>query len=253
MRSPSKILAKVVLATAVAAILGAPLGGCGGSDDSPPTALSTRFDDMYIAAIPLDQKQQVVQRQNDWSLAKMENAKAEADLNDAATQLSIARNDQKAARLGVESAVASKKAAEASAETTRINQAAKDLHTAEAVAKAADQRIRYLEVYIAYQRVVHRHAQENMYWREAQYEVAKAQVAQKGGIAPKGVSYDAFPRQEEDRSKRASSSKDRVSSARQRAQEARDSWKRAQDTADRESGRPSNFLDPMSRSASSSR
>ena len=35
-----------------------------------------------------------------------------------------------------------------------------------------------------------------MYWREAQYELAKAQLAQKNNIAPKGVQYDWFPKQE---------------------------------------------------------
>ena len=43
--------------------------------------------------------------QNDWSISKMENAKAEADFNDATTQLTVARNDAKSAHLGVESAV----------------------------------------------------------------------------------------------------------------------------------------------------
>ena len=112
MRSASKILAIALFTVAVV------LGGCGGSQDTPPGPLGMRFDDMYIASVPLDQKQAVAQRQNDWSLAKMETAKAEADFNELNTQLSIAQNDQKAAKLTVESAVAGKKAAETSADTT---------------------------------------------------------------------------------------------------------------------------------------
>ena len=38
-----------------------------------------------------------------------------------------------------------------------------------------------------------RYAQENMYWREAQFEVAKAQIGQENNIAPKGVTYDYVP------------------------------------------------------------
>ena len=99
MRSASKILAIALFTVAVV------LGGCGGSQDAPPAPFGMRFDDMYIASVPLDQKQAVVQ--NDWSLAKMETAKAEADFNESNTPLSIAQNDQKAAKLTVESAVAS--------------------------------------------------------------------------------------------------------------------------------------------------
>ena len=208
---------------------------------------------MYIAAVPLDQKQSVVTTQNDWSVAKMQNAKAEADYNESNTMMSIVSNDQKAARLGVDSAVASKKSAEASADTTRVNQAARDLHNAEDVARAADARAKYYDAYRAYLKVQLRHAQENMYWREAQYELAKAQLGQKNNIAPKGVAYDAFPKQEQERAKRASSAKDRVESARGHAMSVRDSWLKAQETADRETGRSGNLPDPLgSRAAASS-
>jgi hypothetical protein len=248
MRSPSKIFAIAVLAITCSITS---LGGCGGASDSAPGPLGKRFDDMYIAAIPLDQKQSVVQSQNDWSLAKMENAKAEADLNESTTQLSIVRNDQKASKLAVESAIANKKAAEASADTNRMNQMAKELHAAEALAKAADARVKYYDAYRVYLTRVLRHAQENMYWREAQYENAKAQLGQKNGIAPKGVAFDSFPKQEQDRAKRETSSRQRVESERSRTMSARESWMRAQETADRENGRASNLPDPMAAKASS--
>jgi hypothetical protein len=239
MRSPSKIFAIAILAIVV------DLGACGGSQDAPPGPLAKHFDDMYIAAIPLDQKQPVVQSQNDWSVSKMENAKAEADLNESATQVSVVRNEQKAAKLAVDSAVSNKKSADASADTNRMNQAAKDLHTAEDLAKAADDRVKYFEAYRDYLKIVLRHAQENMYWREGQYELAKAQLGQKNSIAPKGVSYDTFPKQEQERGKRTSSAKERVDAAKQRVMSARENWVKAQETADRESGHPANLSDPM--------
>jgi hypothetical protein len=240
MRSLSKIFATTVLAGA------ATLAACGGgSSDGPPGPLSSHFDDMYIAAIAPEAKPSVGQTQNDWSLARSQNAKAEADLNESATQIEVVRNEQKAARLGVDSAVSKKKAAEASADTNRINQAAKELHTAETVAKAADARVAYFEAYRAYLQVVLRHAQENMYWREAQYEVAKAQTAQKNNIAPKGVTYDAFPKQEQERGMREAAARQRLDSEKSRVVTARDSWLRAQQDADRESGRAGNLSDPM--------
>lgn len=238
MRALSKIFAISLLASAIAG------AGCG-SSDSAPGPLSKHFDDMYIAAIPLDQKQSVVTSQNDWSLAKMQNAKADADVNEAQTQLEIVRNDQKAANLGVDSAKSQKKSADASADTARMNQAAKELHAAEGLAKAAAERVRYYEAYLGYLKAVQRHAQENMYWREAQYEQAKAQVGQKGGIAPKGVSFDDFAKQEHDRGKRESSSRDRVNDAKEHAQSARDAWRRAQESADRDNGHETNLPDPM--------
>jgi hypothetical protein len=251
MRSSSKIS---VVAVNVLWVLGVS-SACGGAKDAPPAPLAMHFDDMYIAAIPLDQKQPVVQSQNDWSLAKFENAKADADLSEVSnTQLTVVRNEQKAARLSVDSALSTKKAADASADTNRINQATKDLHTAEDSVKAADERVKYFEIYRDYLKAVQRYSQENMYWRESQYELSKAQLGQKSSIAPKGVSYDDFPRQEQDRSQRTSSAKAKLDQAKQRVLSARDNWLKAQEIADRETGRPTNLSDPMAaKSASANR
>jgi hypothetical protein len=241
MRSASKILAIAAAASAALLVFGA----CGGASDSPPGPLAKHFDDMYIATVPPGQKPQVVQTQNDWQVARMENAKADADLAESATQLSVAQNDQKAAQLGIDSAASNKKAAESSADTNRVNQANRDMHVAESMAKAANARVAYIQAYINYLRVAQRHAQENMYWREAQYEVAKAQVGQANHIAPKGVEYDAFGKQVDERSKRTTSSKEKLDAEKQRAMTARENWMRAQETADREFGRPGNHPDPL--------
>jgi hypothetical protein len=246
MRSPSKIFAIALLASVVS------FGACGGSSDAPPGPLAKHFDDMYIARIAPAEKPDVQRTQQDWSLARAENAKADADLNEAITQLSIVRNDQKAAKLGVDSAVSAKKSADASADTNRVNQTTKDLHTAEDLAKAADERVKYFEAYIEYLKLVQRNTLEVMYWREAQYELAKAQTGQKNGIAPKGVAYDTFPKQEQERGKRASTSKEHVDSGKQHAMSARENWMKAQETADRENGHPTNLPDPMAPKSSAS-
>src|SRR5579872_7431056 len=162
MRSPSKILAPAALAASFAlGALGAALGACGGGD-SPPGPLAKHFDDMYLAKIPPAEQPSVVQTQHDWSVARMENATAEANYNESATQLSVAQNDQKVAHIGVDSAVATKKSAEAAADTNRINEATRNLHTAEDLAKAADERVKYIEAYRNYLQVAMRHAQETM-------------------------------------------------------------------------------------------
>jgi hypothetical protein len=242
MRLSSKILMIAVLAAVAAS------GACGGASDSPPAPLGNHFDDMYIARISPADKPDVQRTEQEWSLARAENAKAQADLDELnSTQMQVVRNDQKAAHLQVDSAVTSKKSAEASADTNRINQATKDMHNAEVVAKAADARVKYVEAYGEYLKRNVRYTQEVMYWRESQYEVAKAQTGQKNGIAPKGVAFDSFPKQEQDRSKRAASAKDRLESERQRAMTVRNTWRTAQDTADRDTGRPGNFPDPLAK------
>jgi hypothetical protein len=221
------------------------LGGCGGAQDTPPGPLAMHFDDMYIARISTDQKQSVVQSNNDWSLARMESAKAEADFTESTNQISVARLDAQAAKAGVDAKIAAKKSADASADNTRINQAMAELHRAEAVARAASERVTYLEAYREYLKVVQRHAQETMYWREAQYELAKSQVGQKHNITPQGVAFDKFPQQEQDRGKRAASAKSRAESAKGHVLSVRDSWRKTQDVADRESGISTHHLDPM--------
>lgn len=217
----------------------------GGSDDSPPGPLARHFDDMFIADIPLDQKQTVVQTQNDWSLAKMENAKAEADYNEATAALTGVRNDQKGSRLAIDTAISNKKQAEASADNNRINQAAKELHAAESLAKAADARVKYQE---AYRNWLKRHwllTQENMYWREAQYELAKSLLAQKNNKSPKGITYDWFPKQEAERKARVDKSRGKADAEKAKALAARDAWIQQQASADKENGRPSALPDPM--------
>lgn len=236
MRAFSKLLAAGLLSLAAA---------CGGPSDSPPTPLARHFDDMFIADIPLDQKQSVVQTQNDWSVAKMENAKAEADLNETTAQLQVVRNDHKAAKLGIDSALSNKKQAEASADNNRINQATKELHAAESRTKAAEQRVKYYEAYREWLKRHHRLTQENMYWREAQYELAKSQLAQQNNKAPRGVDYNWFPKQETERAARAEKAKLKAEELKQKAMNARELWLKQQEIADRESGRASGLPDPM--------
>ena len=195
-------LSKIFIAVVMLAACG------GGSSDSPPGPLGTHFDEMHIAQVPLDQKGAVVQTQQDWSVAKMENAKAEADTN-------------------------------------KTNTAQRDVRNAELLVKAADARVRYHEIYRGYLKKYWRYTQENMYWREAQYENAKADIGKKNNVAPKGVSYDSFPSQEQARNKRTASAKTGAESEKGRAQSARDNWLKLQQEADQANGTPSQFPDPM--------
>ena len=218
---------------------------CGGPSDSPPGPLGNHFDDMYIAAIPLDQKKAIVDTQQQWSIAKMENATAEAQFNESTTQLGVAQNELKSTQLTVSSAVSQKKSADASADTNRINQAVKELHTAEDLQKAAQARVKYLDTYRNYLKRYRRYTQENMYNQEARYEQAKAQIAKQNNIAPKGVSYESFPKQIDERGSRTASAKEKAEADKVHTVAARDEWLKIQDQADKESGKPSQLWDPM--------
>lgn len=200
---------------------------------------------MYIAAIPLDQKKAVVDTQQDWSVAKMENAKAEADYNETTTQLTVARNEQSKTKLSVDSAVSQKKSADASADQNRINQSVKDLHNAEDLQKAAVARVKYIQTYRDYLKRYWRYTQENMYFQEARYEQAKGQIAKQNNIAPKGVNYDAFPKQVEERQKRTQSAKEKAEADKVHTLAARDEWMKIQDQANKESGTTTEGWDPM--------
>lgn len=204
---------------------------------------------MYIARIPLEQKQSVVTTNNDFSVAKMETATAEAEYQESDSQLHQARNDAQAAKLSVDSAVSAKKSADASADTNRVNQAVKDLHTAEDMQKAAQARVTYLADYRNYLKIYWRYTQENQYWREAQFEAAKAQIAKANNIAPKGVSYDDYPKQADARGKRVQSAKDRSEKSKQHVLGTREAWMKIQHQADTEAGKQSALWDPMAQPA----
>ena len=75
--------------------------GCGGSSEGPPKPLARHFDEVYIAAIPVADQQASFDAQHEWTVSRAEDAKAQADLNEANMQLGIARNDAKGAHLAV--------------------------------------------------------------------------------------------------------------------------------------------------------
>jgi len=204
---------------------------------------------MYIAAIPIDQQKGALEAQHEWAVSKAENAKAEADFNESTTQLGVARNDLKATKLAVDSAISTKKSAEQSADTNRINAAQRDLHTAEDLSKAAEARVKYLYTYRNYLKRYWRYTQENMYWHEAQYEAAKGQLAKQHNIAPNNVQYDWFPKQAEERQKRTQSSREKAEDDKQHTVSVRADWLKIQDQGDKENGHQSALWDPMAPAA----
>jgi hypothetical protein len=226
------------------------LAACGGGDeDSPPGPLASHFEMKHIIQVDTAQQTAALDAQREWNLAQAREGKAKADYDEMATRISTARNDRAKAKLEVDTAISNKKLAEASSDTNKLNAAQKELRTAELAVKAADARIRYYEAYRNWMKVSWRNESATMYWREAQFELAKAEIAQKNNIAPKGITFAAFPKQEAERNKRAQAEKQKAESSRGKAASAREEWLKAQQTADQASGTPSQFADPMGTSA----
>ncbi len=219
---------------------------CGGGDeDAPPGPLSSHFEMKYIIQVDVAQQTAALDAQREWNLAQAREAKAKADFDEMTTRLTAARNDRAKAKLEVDTAVSNKKLAQSSNDTNKINAAEKELRTAELSVKAADARIRYYEAYRNWLKISWRNEQHAMYWREAQFELAKAEIAQKNNIAPAGVTFANYPKQEADRNKKAQAAKQKADSGKAKATSAREEWLKAQQVADQASGRPSQFPDPM--------
>ena len=58
----------------IAAAFATAFAACGGSNLEQPEPLSVRFDDMHIAAVPIEEKQAIFEANNGWSVAKAERA-----------------------------------------------------------------------------------------------------------------------------------------------------------------------------------
>jgi len=208
---------------------------CGGGDPGP-MPLAHHFDDMHIAAIPLAEKTQVIEAQNDYSLAKMEKAKAEADFAEVATELTVARNEREQALLSEKSARSKKKAAEDSSDLTRINAAAVEMRAAELARKAADEKVTWVKARRAYLAKRVRYATENMYAMEAKYEVAKARLAKAKSIRPKGFDFAAFDKQYKRRSERAQRARAVARREQKKADAKKKSWQQLAGAASRAAG-----------------
>lgn len=226
-------------------LLAVALAACGGGGDPGPKPLSTHFQQSYIAQISVDQQGDVVAANSAWDVAKREQAKAEADLREAKATLDIAKNEAKTAKIDEDSARKNYDAAKASADQTRIAEAEKAQQAANLSRNAADARVKYYEGYSAWLKAHLRAATEAAYWREAQYELAMANLAQKNNIAPPSFNHDKFIQQEGQRAKRASDYRGKADEARGKASDTRDRWMAIQGEADKVLGKKSEYPDPM--------
>ena len=237
MQAHSKIFAFAVLVV---------LAACGGgSGDSKPKPLKVRYDDALLVQVPTDQRAAVDAARAAWQKAQDEHRKAEADYNEVNGQMSIVKNDRKSADIQIDNAKSMKKQADASNDVNKMNAAQKELRSAELAKKAADARVKYYEAYRNFLKKWIRHTAEAMYWREAQYELAKAQLGQANALRPPKVNYAEYGPQEAERAKKAQKSRDAALSEKSKAASTRETWLKLQIESDMHSGTRSNHPDPM--------
>ncbi len=198
---------------------------CGGGGDAGPVPLAHHLDDMHIAQVPIAEQQAVIQARNDYSVAKMTRAKAEADYGDSGTKLDVAKNQRKQALLEEKSARAKEKSANKSSDMNRINTAKREKHAAELSRKAADEKVDTIKLDRKYLKKWLRYTEENLYAMEAKYELSKAQLAKDKNIRPRGFAFADFQAQSRARSKRAQRAKMLSDQSKKDADARRKKWK----------------------------
>jgi hypothetical protein len=199
-------------------------GACGGGE-SRPGPLKHHLDDMFIAQIPIAEKQSVIQAQQDYNVAKMEHAKAQADYNDAATDLEVARNELQQARLDEKTAKTRKQSAEKTADLNRINAAALLEREAEVAREAADKKVAYMDARRKFLKEYINHSEDNMYAQEARYELTKARLAQSKNIRPRGMVMADYEKQAQVRAEYAQRSKVKIDQDKSDLARMRKEWK----------------------------
>lgn len=187
-------------------LLAAAAVGCGGGGASVKP-LKHHFDETNIALVPIDDKQAMLKAQQAYHEAKAYVQQAEAQLKEANTEIKIAKNKKKQAGLEYKSAKERKKSADATNDMNKVNAAAKEMRVAQLDKRAADYAVEYRAAAKKYHKKYLRYTQEEMYAKEAKYELAKARIAREKNIIPKGFKLENYEYQAEKRSETAQRSK----------------------------------------------
>jgi hypothetical protein len=231
----------------VAGLLCSPLGlaACGGASDGPPRPLGRHFDDVFLAQIAVDQRRDEITAKQAYDIAVLEQQKATADFDASKNQLDLAKNERDKARIDEKSAQQNQKAAQASADMNRMKEADTQLRSAQSAKEAAEARYDYMNAYREWLKRLMRYTEHNMYWKESQYELAQAKLAAANSIQPKGFTVDDYTRQEDERQRKTSDAKAKADEEKQDATASRQKWVAMQKTADKLSGKKSDYADPM--------
>ncbi len=206
------------------------MSACGGGA-SRPGPLKHHLDDMHLARIDIAEKQDVIQSQQEHSIARMEKAKAEAEYNESKTDVSVAKNERAQALLDEKTAKTKVKAADKSGDMNRVSTATLVQRAAELARKAADKKVEYMKARRKYLKKAVLSAEDHMYSVEARYELSKARLAQGKNIRPRGFVMADYEKQADERSKYEQRNRIKLERMKAKLDKLEEEWKAMQQAA----------------------
>jgi hypothetical protein len=205
-------------------VLTALLASCGGGAPSTGGKLRHTLDETHIASVPVEEKTQILEAKNALERARMEQDTHEAQLKDVKTKVDIAKNEEKQAKLALDSAKKEKSEADKSADRTRINNADRQLRTAELGEKAAHLKVEFLRAKKSWLEKAVFTGKVAVYAKEARWELEKAKVASSRNIRPSGFNLADFDKQNRERADKYAGSKKDADGKKNEAEKKRQEW-----------------------------
>jgi hypothetical protein len=207
--------------TMVLMVLGS---ACGGGGPSVGGKLRYTLDEMHIASVPIAEKTAILEAKNQLERARMEQGTHEAQLNDIKLQIDLAQNEEKQAKLAMESAKKEKEAADKSADRTRINNADRELRSSDLGIRASQAKVGYLRAQKEYLEKAIQWGKTAVFAKEARFELEKAKVASSRNIRPAGFNMSDFDKQNRERQDKAEHFKRDADGKKQEADRRRQDW-----------------------------
>jgi hypothetical protein len=200
---------------------------CGGGV-AGPSPLGHTLDEAYIARVPLEQRPQVAQAQNDFALAKSEKLTAQQKVEEAETELKLAKNEVDQRVLEEKNAKVKVDSANSSGDQTRINAADSEQRSALLGRRAADAKLAWAKAAVSHSKKWLRFTEFDTYAKEAKFELEKARVAKGNNINPKGFAYEPFEQQWKDRSEAAQRAKAEAERDKAKVVDKEKAWRSAE-------------------------
>lgn len=141
-------------------------------------------DDKMLASQTVQDKQGILAAENDHNQARAEQQKAEADLKSLDTDVGVANNERKSAKLQLDTAKLNQKSADRSGDLNRKSAAARDYQIADYGVKATDAKIDWLAKKRKWLKTTLEATGSRITATVAHRELEKAKLAHAKGIRP---------------------------------------------------------------------
>ena len=198
--------------------------GCGGSSGRRPGPLTTTIDEAKLATVTMDAKTDMLNKQNEYHIAKAAFQKASEDEKSYKHKEELAKNEKKKADIETESAKTKVTAAKASGDKESMNSAMSSMHSAQLQHDIADAHLDVARTQTKYLESAKNLSEEKMFWAQSKFELAKARLAVSNKVEPAEFSIGAFELQAKDRESRVASASKRTSALKKEADIAKQKW-----------------------------